>query len=198
MVDLQALYRKHAAQFDALRVGSSIEEPYLRRISRLAGDEGSVLDIGCGSSEPIARFFIERGYYVTGYDFSEEMLAIARERFPSMEWILGDMRELDLKREFDIVIAWDSFFHLSPQDQRKMFPRFRDHLRPGGVLLFTSGTTEGASVGGHLFGDELFHGSLSTAEYKEQLAEHGIATVLHRVEDPDCGHHTIWIGRRVE
>ena len=197
VVDLRALYTKHAANFDSARTGSSMEEPYLRRVSSLVGGGGSVLDIGCGSSEPIARFFIERGYDLVGYDFSEEMLRIARARFPRMEWVLGDMRDLDLGRTFDVVIAWDSFFHLSPADQRRMFPRFRDHLRLGGVLLFTSGTKEEAGVGGDLFGDELFHGSLSTAEYSEQLSGNGIEVVSHRVEDPDCGGHTIWIGRRV-
>ena len=198
MVDLRALYKKHAAQFDAVRIRSSMEAPYLREVSRLVGGEGSVLDVGCGSSEPIARHFIERGFRVTGYDFSDEMLAIARERFPEMEWILGDMRELALGRAFDVVIAWDSFFHLAPEDQRTMFPRFRDHVRPGGALLFTSGTEEGASVGGDLFGDELFHGSLSTAEYRDQLDAHGFEVVSHRIEDPDCGGHTVWIARRVE
>lgn len=175
-----------------------MEERYLRRVSELVAAPGRVLDVGCGSSEPIARYFIERGYTLTGYDFSEEMLSIGRSRFPEMEWIHGDMREMNLSREFEIVVAWDSLFHLAPADQRRMFPKLRDHLRSGGVLLFTSGTREGSSVGGDMFGDALFHGSLSTAEYREQLTAHEIEVVSHHPEDPDCGGHTIWIGRRAE
>ncbi len=97
---------------------------------------------------------------------------------------------------FDIIIAWDSFFHLSPDDQRAMFGTFRDHSAPGGVLLFTSGVTEGEEVGGNLFGDKLYHASLDTSEYAERLATHGYDVVLHRVEDPDCGGRTVWIAQR--
>ncbi len=197
MVDLEALYSKHAERFDSARAGSCLEEPYLRRVAAVAEGTGSVLDIGCGSSEPIARYFIERGYQLTGVDFAEAMLELSRSRFPQMSWIRADMRDLELDREFDVVVAWDSLFHLSPADQREMFPRFRKHLRPGGGLVFTSGTREEASVGGDLFGDQLFHGSLSTSEYADRLENAGIEVVLHRVEDPDCGGRTIWIGKRV-
>ena len=175
-----------------------MEEPYLQHVSKVAEGNSSVLDIGCGSSEPIARYFIERGYHLTGIDFTEEMLRISRARFPQMSWLHADMRQLDLQQQFDVVVAWDSFFHLSPNDQRDMFPRFRKHLRLGGALIFTSGTVEGASVGGDMFGDELFHASLSTSEYRSQLESNGIDVVLHRIEDPECGGHTIWIGKRVK
>ncbi|MEM9173725.1 MAG: class I SAM-dependent methyltransferase [Myxococcota bacterium] len=196
MVDLRALYTKHAAAFDELRTGSTMEQPYLERVARTAEGAERMLDLGCGSSEPIARFFIERGYAVTGFDFSRTMLGIARRRHPDMTWIAGDMRALALATAFDVLIAWDSFFHLSPEDQRGMFPIFRDHVRVGGALLFTSGTEEGGGDGGDLFGDTLYHGSLATAEYAEQLDRHGFDVVDHRVSDPECGYHTIWTAKR--
>jgi hypothetical protein len=34
---------------------------------------------------------------------------------------------LSLQRSFDGILAWDSFFHLNHDDQRRMFPVFRAH-----------------------------------------------------------------------
>ncbi len=46
------------------------------------------------------------------------MLEMAREHFPSQCWIEADMRSVNLNRCFDGILAWDSFFHLTPNDQR--------------------------------------------------------------------------------
>ena len=102
---------------------------------------------------------------------------------------------IDIGARFDIVIAWDSYFHLPPNDQRHMFRTFRGHTAPGGILMFTSGVTEGEAIGGDLFGDELYHASLHTEEYARLLDDHGYYVVLHRPEDPECGGHTVWMAR---
>jgi ubiquinone/menaquinone biosynthesis C-methylase UbiE len=195
MVDLVAVYARHAHSFDRARAGGSMETPYLEALTQLAPAPGKVLDVGCGSGEPIARYFVEHGYHVTGVDAVTEMLDIARTRFPEMRWVQQDMRKLELPEHFDAVIAWDSFFHLNPDDQRAMFEKFRRHTAPRGVLMFTSGLTEGEAVGGDLFGDPLYHASLDTAEYARLLRSVGYEIVSHSVEDPNCGGHTIWIAQ---
>ena len=195
-VDLAQVYARRARDFDRVRTRSLMARPYLERAASLAPPPASVLDVGGGGGEPIARWFVEKGYRVTGIDFVEEMLAMCRSRFPAMTWRRMDMRRLDLQEQFGIVIAWDSFFHLSPADQRAMFPRFAQHTAAGGVLMFTSGVTEGEGDSGELCGDRLYHGSLDTGEYAQLLERHGYDVVLHRVEDPACGGHTVWITRR--
>ena len=195
MVDLVAVYARHAESFDRARVGCSMEVPYLQLVSQLAPAPGRVLDLGCGSGEPIARYLIEHGYCVTGVDAVQQMLDIARARFPNMTWRQEDMRRLELAESFERVIAWDSFFHLSPDDQRAMFERFRRHTAPRGVLMFTSGLIEGEAVGGDMFGDLLYHASLDTAEYTQRLNAVGYDIVSHREEDPNCGGRTVWIAQ---
>ena len=56
------------------------------------------------------------------------------------------MRSLKLDCEFGGLIAWDSFFHLPPRHQRRMFPIFRDHAERGASLLFTSGPAFGEAI----------------------------------------------------
>jgi cyclopropane fatty-acyl-phospholipid synthase-like methyltransferase len=94
---------------------------------------GTVLDVGCGMGEPIARHLIERGF---GVDSSPSMIARCRSRFPGAEWLVAHMRGLDLGRRFDGLLAWDTFFHLGMEDQRGMFRRFACHLRRGGHTVW--------------------------------------------------------------
>jgi len=49
------------------------------------------------------------------------------------------MRGLALGRRFDGILAWDSFFHLNYDDQRRMFAVFADHASAGAWLMFNTG-----------------------------------------------------------
>lgn len=186
------LYQRHAGAFDAARTRSLMEVPYLERARAMAPAPARVLDLGCGAGDPIARYFIERGDAVTGVDVAPALLARARERFPAHEWIHGDMRTLDLGRHFDVIIAWDSSFHLRRDDQRRLFARVARHTAPGGVFVFTSGTTSGVSIG-DLFGAPLYHASLDRAEYTALLDANGFKVVHYQADDPNCGGHTVWV-----
>ena len=104
------------------------------------------------------------------------------------------MRELALGRSFDGIIAWDSFFHLCPDDQRRMFPIFRQHARSDAALMFTSGPEHGEEIGS-FEGEPLYHASLDAAEYRSLLDQSGFRVVSHVVEDPDCGRHTVWLAQ---
>jgi SAM-dependent methyltransferase len=171
------------------------ERGWLERFTALLPPDGHVLDLGCGPGAPIAAWFIAQGYRVTGVDAAPAMLDICRKRFPQQEWIDGDMRALALGRRFDGILAWDSFFHLSRDDQRAMFPRFAAHAAPGAPLMFTAGPGDGEAIG-DLYGTDLFHASLAPAQYRQLFAEHGFDEVMHRVEDPDCGGRTVWLARK--
>lgn len=193
------LYERHAAAFDAQRGRDLMERAWLDRFTALipAGGPsgGTVLDLGCGMGEPIAAHLIGAGFRVTGVDSAPSLLALARKRFPAAEWLLDDMRGLDLGRRFDGILAWDSFFHLDHADQRAIFAVFAHHAAPGAALMFTSGPSEGVALG-CFEGEVLHHASLSPAEYRGLLSSHGFAVQAHRAEDPDCGGRTIWLARR--
>jgi hypothetical protein len=107
------------------------------------------------------------------------------------------MRELALGRRFDGLLAWDSFFHLTPADQRAMFPILGAHAGPRATLMFTSGPRHGEAIG-TFQGEPLYHGSLDPAEYRALLEAQGFGVVAHAAEDPTCGGHTIWLAQRAE
>lgn len=189
------LYQRHAKVWDRLRSpGSLFEKPWLDRFLALVPPGASILDIGCGSALPISGYLIRSGFAVTGIDSSPALIEMARSRFPEQEWRVADMRTLSLERLFGGILAWDSFFHLCPDDQRAMFPVFARHAAPGAALMFTSGPRHGEAIG-TFEGEPLYHGSLDPGEYRRLLDQHGFVVVAHQAEDPACGDHTIWLAQ---
>jgi trans-aconitate methyltransferase len=194
------LYRRHARAWAAAREDRPTGRPpmeagWLDRFRALLPQpRPAVLDLGCGSGEPIARWLAGRGCDLMGVDSAPEMVAMCEARLPGHAWRVGDMRALALGRRFDGVLAWDSFFHLAHDDQRRMFPVFGAHAAPGAALMFTSGPAHGEAIG-TLGGEPLYHASLDGAEYRALLAEHGFAVAAHAVEDPACGGRTVWLAR---
>jgi SAM-dependent methyltransferase len=191
------LYQRKARDWAESRArGNLFERPWLDRFRALLSPAAPILDLGCGSGEPMARYLIELGHPVVGVDSSSAMIDFCKARFPEQEWIVADMRELALRRQFSGILAWDSFFHLCPDDQRRMFPVFRAHAAPGAALMFTSGPAHGEAIGS-FGGDPLYHASLDPDEYRSLLDRNGFCVVAHVVEDPDCGRHTIWLTQLV-
>ena len=188
------LYERHAMEFDRDRGRSLQEKEWLARFLMYVRPAGTVLDIGCGMGEPIARHLIEAGFHVVGIDSSPSLIELCRTRFPAGDWAVGDMRQLALGRRFDGLLAWDSFFHLNMANQRAMFPRFAAHALPGAPLMFTSGPVHGEAIGS-CFGERLYHASLDPGEYRELLSRNGFSVLMYRADDPACGNHTVWLAR---
>jgi SAM-dependent methyltransferase len=192
-----SLYERHARDYDRDRSRSLQERAWLDRFLQYVRPGGTVLDLGCGMGEPIARYLIERGFQVTGVDSSPSLIELCRSRFPDSDWLVADMREIELGRRFDGVLAWDSFFHLTMDDQRKMFPRFAAHAERGAPLMFTSGPAEGEAIGSY-GGEPLYHASLGPAEYERLLATNGFTLRAHVAKDSECGDHTVWLATATE
>src|SRR5579883_688423 len=161
------LYIRKGIKWAELRKKESTlyERGWLDRFLQLVPKTGSILDLGCGCGVPIAQYFIEQEYQVTGVDASPYLLEMAQAAFPLQRWILSDMRGLQLDDKFNGIISWDSFFHLNHEDQRAMFKIFAQHAAERAALMFTSGPSHG-EVLGELEGEPLYHASLDPAEYR--------------------------------
>ncbi len=111
---------------------------YLRH-AKAAG--GPVLELGCGSGRilvPTRRAGID----ITGLDGSADMLAACRAKLEGenldASLLVGDMRDFDIGRKFALVtIPFRPFQHLlDVEDQMACLKCIREHLRPGGRLIF--------------------------------------------------------------
>jgi len=195
--DILETYNRIAHDFAAQRSRSLVEKSSLDRMLGIAPRNVSprrLLDLGCGPGAPIATYLAERGMAITGVDGAATMCDLFAATLPRATVVHADMRTLDLGTPFDAILAWDSFFHLSPDDQRAMFAVFARHAAPGAALMFTSGPKAGESWG-TTAGETVYRASLDPAEYDMLLITHGFKVLHYRPEDPDCDFHTTWLAR---
>jgi SAM-dependent methyltransferase len=74
----------------------------LKRVIKFNVPRGaSVLELGCGVGDLLAELEPDRG---VGVDFSDEMVALARERHPQLEFLAADAGELEIVGKFDYVV----------------------------------------------------------------------------------------------
>lgn len=192
--DVIRVYRRNAALWMSLRV-RLIEKSWLSAFTELLQPRGHILDIGCGTGQPLATALAAQGFKMTGLDAVPAFIEAAQKALPDSRWITGDMRQFDLTCQFDGLLAWHSLFHLTPEDQADMFATFSRHARPGAALMFTTGDQAGESIG-ELGGAALYHASLSPETYRALLKQHGFEIVRNVAKDPTCGAATVWLARK--
>src|SRR5512140_831767 len=115
-------------------------EQVLDTILMLAAPEHgmSVLDIGTGTGN-LATRFAENGCEVWCSDFSEGMLAKAREKLPAAHFVLHDLRQpwpAELNRRFDIIVSAYVFHHFETGEKVRLCKELvAEHLAPAGKLI---------------------------------------------------------------
>ena len=120
----------------------------------------SVLDAGCGTGR-VAAELARRGLYTVGVDLDPAMLERARARAPAVEWVLGDIADIDLGRRLDVVVmAGNVMIFLEPGSEGSVVANLARHLSTHGVLVA---------------GFELQPGRLDLATYDGHGAAAGLA-----------------------
>jgi len=77
-----------------------------------------------------------------------------------------------------------------------MFEIFNPYTKAGATLMFSSGPSQGEAIG-EMFGDALYHASLSSAEYHELFKQYNFAVIAMIAEDRNCTGHTVWLAKRI-
>lgn len=100
------------------------------------GERMSILDVGCGPGY-VSAAAAGRGATPIGLDFSGEMIAIARQKFPAIEFHEGDAQNLPFADStFDCVLASFALLHLT--DPERGCAEACRVLKPGGRFAFTT------------------------------------------------------------
>ena len=189
------VYCSEAIAFDLTRNQSLFEKPWLDHFLSLLTSNSRLLDLGCGSGRPIARYLIDQGHQVTGLDFSPDMIDLARSYFPTHEWVVGDMRDPPQTNRYDGLISWDGFFHLNASEQRQLLPMWCELLKPSGALLLTIGH-EAGEVTGTVNGKTVYHASLSIEEYCEILNHCGLNVVDFALQSAELYGHSVLLAQK--
>jgi hypothetical protein len=109
----------------------------------------------------------------------------------------ADMRHLHARNRLDVLLAWDSFFHLDSVPQARILRIFAAHAAPGAVLVFSNGPARGQAYC-RAAGRPVYHASHDPLVYRLMLRRAGSATILFRPEDPQVDRHSWWLCRKLD
>ena len=128
-------YDKIASKYHAQR-DKYLSNRLLAKFSRLVPKGASVVDLGCGAGVPVVKFLVDKGYGVTGIDFSEGMLKLARKNVPKAKFVKMDMTKMKFKPgSFDAAVSFYAIIHVPRQKHAKIYKNLRRILKPDGVVL---------------------------------------------------------------
>ena len=98
---------------------------------------GRILDLGCGTGTPYARFMVDNRFKVTGIDLSDEMVKTASRNVPEAHFLQMSMTEIPFKDEFDGAISSFSMLLLSPEMFLETAKRIHAALKTGGLFYLS-------------------------------------------------------------
>ena len=184
-----------ADAFEAARQPKPWELPYFSKLADRLAPGDRLLDCGCGTGHHGLAALVDAGFSITALDGSAGMLRHFRQRYPGVATIQRDMLAYEPAEPFTAIIAWDSFFHLTHDEQARMVRRFAAWLRPGGCLLFTSGPGH-STIADAMFGTPFAYASYGDAAYRALLARGGLSVLSCDFDEPHAAIHKVWLAYR--
>lgn len=174
-------YDKIVEQWDNARKNGSISSLLVLFADKLK-DGSSVLDIGCGTGEPVTKFISEHNFVITGIDISSKMIEKAQSlNLKNANFFVADFFDFKPNEKFDGIVAFDSFFHFPKEKRRIIYKIAAKMLKKDGYLLFTHGKYD-LKITNEMFGEEFYYSSLGTKEVKLLLHEAGFE-IIKLIED---------------
>lgn len=115
------------------RIAREILDPW----RRAHGRSPRVLALAVGTCI-VEGVWIEQGYDVVLHECQEVSLAPVCDRFPGVQFILGDLRTLDVPAGFDIIAMLGAETTLADGEVIRLFRQCRAGMGPAGILIFQS------------------------------------------------------------
>ncbi len=104
----------------------------------LCREKPTVLDIGFGTGTLTAKLYAH-GCEIYGQDFSDRMIALAKEKIPDAHLYQGDFSQglavPLLQKSYDFIIATYSLHHLTDEQKITFLRSLRGLLADGGKIL---------------------------------------------------------------
>lgn len=138
MPDVHYTHPRLVALYD-LGSGWSADRDFYLALAGAAPE--SILDLGCGTGL-LADAYAARGHRVTGVDPASAMLDAARLKpnAAKIEWVCATAEAYRSPKRFDLVVMTGHAFQvlLSDAEVAAAIATMRDHLKPGGRIVFES------------------------------------------------------------
>jgi 2-polyprenyl-3-methyl-5-hydroxy-6-metoxy-1,4-benzoquinol methylase len=170
--------------------------PWLAALQRHIPVGASVLDLGCGCGIPAAATLADGGHHVTGVDLSEVQITRARRLVPHATFVQADANLVFFpNRAFDAVVCLYALIHMPLDEQPGLLSRIAGWLRPGGLLLVTTGAQAWTGTEEHWLGGPtpMWWSHADTDTYRRWIAQAGLLVESEEfVPENDSGHQLFW------
>lgn len=153
---------------------------------------GVIADVGCGTGVN-AHYLALHGFQVRGCDLSEEMIKLARDRFPGIEFHVADMRHLAYHpNSLDGIVASYSLIHIPKNEMGGVLHEFYEKLKKGGIVYVSlqEGISAEISLPAPFAPEEkVFLNIISHLEAQALMTQSGFTLVQQFHRPPKLGEH---------
>lgn len=181
-------YNAIARSYLAQRTHDSPDVHLLSEFTSHLPPQAPVLDAGCGAGIPISQMLSER-FQVTGVDFSEAQIDLARRNVPKGNFLCADMTELPFAGDtFDGITSYYAIIHIPREEHEPLLRNFHRLLKPGGVVLLCLGAEDLVDdIQEDYLGTRMYWSHYNTDTYLKMLKDGGFS--IHwakQVADETC------------
>jgi malonyl-CoA O-methyltransferase len=140
MIDKQLLQKRFSMNAQTYDQFANVQKKMANALfDQIAIRPERILEIGCGTgylTEKLRRHFPHA--HITAVDLAPGMIAVAKLRFGAEEidWICGDIEEIELSERYDLIISNATFQWLNNLD--RTINRLFEALNDGGQLVFST------------------------------------------------------------
>lgn len=130
-------YFNHPWLWQAIREKTYKKEVvFLEKIFRKHSGIKTILDVGCGTGVHLKELSMA-GHLGVGLDLNPRLIAYAKKKNPQLEFVVGDMKKIPLRRKFDAILCLCTVFSYNQTNEEvtQTLGSFFDRLRPGGLLV---------------------------------------------------------------
>lgn len=174
----EQLYKDYARYYDLIyaKINHKKESDFIKwSVQKHKTSPGNnLLDVACGTGRHVKH--LKNNFKVLGVDINPEMLKIARKKVHDVDFILGDMKNLDLHNKFDVIICMFSAinYNTNHKELKITLKNFYKHLKLGGVLIFDMGLNKENWIEGLVSVDTVIDNNLKLARICQSHLENGI------------------------
>jgi SAM-dependent methyltransferase len=150
-------------------------------IERLPAN-AAVLDAGCGAGIPITLKLSEH-FNVTGVDFSEAQIQLAKRNVPRATFLCEDLTHLDFPANtFDGITSYYAIIHIPREEHQGLLAHFHRILKPGGLALLCLGAEHLIDdIEEDFYGARMYWSHYDRDTYLRMLTELGFQIIWSRL-----------------
>jgi ubiquinone/menaquinone biosynthesis C-methylase UbiE len=127
-------YSKIADKYTKEYFNDLSDSKYLDMFLNYLPKNAKILDVGSGPGQ-FSKYIKKKGFNVSGVDYSNEMVAIAKEKVPDVTFEKMDMRDLSFEPEsFDGLLVSYSLIHIPSNQIPGTLRGFNKVLKPSGYM----------------------------------------------------------------